>query len=106
MRTSVLRQSAALGIDINVVEECLDTASTADYLFARAWRSGPASLTRTQRCRIAGVTGHIAESVAADRAGRWGPSPRAVRAGTLRRTSVSVNATSRERRGGVEFPRF
>jgi len=63
MRTSVLRQSAAFDFDAAVVKGCLDPASAADSLFARAWRSGPASLTRTQRCRVAGVTGHVAESV-------------------------------------------
>lgn len=63
MRISVLRRSAAFGIDAAVVDGCLDPASAADSLFARAWRSGPARLTRAQRCAVAGVTGHVAESV-------------------------------------------
>jgi len=63
MRISVLRQSAAFAIDAAVVEECLDATSTGDSMFARAWRAGAASLSRTERCAVAGVTGHVAESV-------------------------------------------
>jgi hypothetical protein len=63
MRTSALRQSAGFAIDAAIVEGCLDPVSAADSLFATAWRSGPANLTRPQRCVVAGVTGHVAESV-------------------------------------------
>ena len=59
---AALRQSSAFRLDTAVVEECLDPASAKDRLFARGWRSGPASLTRAERCAVAGVTGHIAES--------------------------------------------
>jgi hypothetical protein len=60
--SAALRQSSAFGVDTAVVEECLDPASARDRLFARGWRSGAASLTRAERCAVAGVTGHIAES--------------------------------------------
>jgi hypothetical protein len=63
MRTAALRHSSAFHLDSALVEECLDLASTKDQLFARGWRSGPASLTRAERCAVAGVTGHVAESV-------------------------------------------
>ena len=63
MRSVALRQSSAFRLDTAVVEECLDPASAKDYLFARGWRSGLASLTRAERCAVAGVTGHVAESV-------------------------------------------
>ena len=62
MSSAALRQSSAFGLDAAVVEGCLDLASAKDRLFARGWRSGPASLTRAERCAVAGVTGHIAES--------------------------------------------
>lgn len=42
---------------------CLDTESVRDRLFARGWRSGPSGLTSPDRAAIAGVTGHVAESV-------------------------------------------
>jgi hypothetical protein len=61
--SAALRQSSAFCLDTVVVQECLDPASARDRLFARGWRSGPASLTRAERCAVAGVTGHIAESV-------------------------------------------
>jgi hypothetical protein len=63
MRSAALRQASAFGLDTAVVEECLDPASAKDRLFARGWRNGPASLTRAERCAVAGVTGHVAESV-------------------------------------------
>jgi hypothetical protein len=63
LRISVMRQSTTFPIDAVVVGDCLDPASATDALFARAWRSGPASLTRAEKCAVAGATGHIAESV-------------------------------------------
>ena len=63
MRTSVMRQSAAFPLDAAAVRGCLDPASASDSVFARGWRSGPAKLTRAERCAVAGVTGHVAESV-------------------------------------------
>lgn len=63
MRGSALRQAAAFGLDAAIVGGCLDLACARDRLFARGWQSGPASLTRAERCVVAGVTGHVAESV-------------------------------------------
>jgi hypothetical protein len=63
MRSAALRQASAFRLDTFVVEECIDPVSSKDRLFSRGWRSGPASLTRAERCAVAGVTGHIAESV-------------------------------------------
>ena len=63
MRGAALRRASAFGLDTAVVMECLDPASAKDRLFAKGWRSGPASLTRADRCAVAGVTGHVAESV-------------------------------------------
>ena len=58
-----LRQAAAFHLDTTIIEDCLDLASAKDQLFDRGWRSGPATLTRAERCALAGVTGHLAESV-------------------------------------------
>src|SRR5579859_322506 len=63
MRSAALRQAAVFSLDAAIVGGCLDLSSARDRLFARGWRSGPASLTRAERCAVAGVTGHIAESV-------------------------------------------
>jgi hypothetical protein len=63
MRSAALREACASGLDTAVAEERLDPASARDRLFAGGWRSGPASLTRAERCAVAGVTGHVAESV-------------------------------------------
>jgi hypothetical protein len=58
-----LRQASAFHLDTTVIEECLNLACAKDRLFDRGWRSGPTTLTRAERCAVAGVTGHIAESV-------------------------------------------
>ena len=58
-----LRQASAFHLDTAVIEKCLDLASAKDQLFDRGWRSGSAPLTRAERCALAGVTGHPAESV-------------------------------------------
>jgi hypothetical protein len=63
MRSTALRRSSAFCLDATVIEDCLDPDSAKDRLFARGWRSGLASLTRVERCAVAGVTGHVAESV-------------------------------------------
>lgn len=63
MSLKVLAQSAALRIDENVVAGCIDLSVSRDATFDRGWRLGPASLTRAERCAVAGVTGHVAESV-------------------------------------------
>jgi hypothetical protein len=61
--SSALRQASVFHLDTAVIEQCLDLASAKDHLFDRGWRSGTATLTRAERCAVAGVTGHIAESV-------------------------------------------
>lgn len=58
-----LRRCAALPLAGSVVASCLDTESVRDQLFDVGWRSGPGGLTSRQRAAIAGVTGHVAESV-------------------------------------------
>jgi hypothetical protein len=63
MRSAALRQASAFRLDTPLIEGCIDPASAKDRLFGRGWRSGPGSLTRAERCAVAGVTGHIAESV-------------------------------------------
>jgi len=45
------------------VASSLDSGSAPDQLFLRGWRSGLADLTKRDRATIAGVTGHVAESV-------------------------------------------
>jgi DNA/RNA non-specific endonuclease len=62
MRLAVLRQSAAFPVETADVEGCLGSAA-GDSMFARGWRSGPGSLTRAEQSAVAGVTGHVAESV-------------------------------------------
>ncbi|MFZ0060258.1 MAG: hypothetical protein WAL35_09490 [Acidimicrobiales bacterium] len=63
MLAAVLRQSFPFDLDNRVVSSCLDNAGTGDALFAKGWRTGPASLTRRERCSVAPVTGRVAESV-------------------------------------------
>jgi hypothetical protein len=59
---AALRESAPFPLDSDLVEGCLGPAGI-DAVFAQGWRRGPASLTRAERCAVAGVTGHMAESV-------------------------------------------
>jgi hypothetical protein len=63
MPLAELRRTAALTIDDGLVAGCLDPRAVRDALFTRGWRHGPAGLTRAERCAVAGVTGHVAESV-------------------------------------------
>ena len=63
MRLSVLRQANAVPIAPDVVADCLDLDRAADSMFERGWRAGPACLAHAERCAIAGITGHVAESV-------------------------------------------
>src|SRR4029079_906679 len=64
MPVAALRRSTAFPIDAAVVAGCLDPAARGDLLFTRGWNSGIASLTRSERNAVGGVTGHVAESVA------------------------------------------
>lgn len=59
-----LRRALPLPIAPDVVRGCLGH-DERDPLFERAWSDGIGCLSRRQRNVIAGVTGHIAESVAA-----------------------------------------
>ncbi len=63
MQVSAVRQSAAFPIDAVLVEGCLDSDSATDELFSLGWRLGPGFLTHRERCVVAGVIGHVAESV-------------------------------------------
>jgi len=63
MSSSALRRAAALPIDRDLIVGCLDTTNAHDALFDKGWRSGPGSLSRGERNLVAGVTGHVAESV-------------------------------------------
>jgi hypothetical protein len=56
MRLSVLRDGTPFAVDAATVHDCLDLATPADALFARAWHSGVGALSRGERCGIAGVT--------------------------------------------------
>lgn len=62
MPMAALRQAMPFRLAPGVVEDCLGPAAM-DAVFARGWWHGPASLTRAERSAVAGVTGHIAESV-------------------------------------------
>jgi hypothetical protein len=59
---AALRKAAPFPLDSAMVEDCLGPEAI-DGVFAEGWRRGPASLTRAERCAVAGVTGHMAESV-------------------------------------------
>jgi hypothetical protein len=61
---AALRKSVPLPFDAELVEGCLGLPPI-DAVFARGWRHGPANLTRAERCAVAAVTGHVAESVTA-----------------------------------------
>jgi hypothetical protein len=60
-----LRDAATFALDPVWVGTCLDVkARPVDALFQRAWTSGLAAISRIERRgRLAGVTGHMAESV-------------------------------------------
>jgi len=64
MPLAVLRRSAAFPISSEVVAGCLAPEAPGDALFLRGWRTGIANLSRGERNAVAGVTGHVAESVA------------------------------------------
>jgi DNA/RNA non-specific endonuclease len=61
---SALRRAATFRIGRDTVARCVDEADPRDERFARAWLDGPAALGRAELCAVAGVTGHVAESVA------------------------------------------
>lgn len=61
---SALRAATPFSLDPGLVASCLDPSTAGDALFALAWRHGTRSLARSERARVAPVTGHVAESVA------------------------------------------
>jgi hypothetical protein len=65
IRLAALRHSVAFPLGADLVSGCLDLENATDRLFARGCRSGAASLSRAERCAVAAVTGHVAESVTA-----------------------------------------
>jgi hypothetical protein len=63
---AALREAAALVLARAVVADCLDLKQPVDQRFHRAWTASLESLPRAERGgALAGVTGHVAESVAA-----------------------------------------
>jgi hypothetical protein len=64
-----------LRFDPAIVEDCIRTGERIDRLFDRAWRESLASIARAERSgALAGVTGHIAESVVEVMLDEWGYS--------------------------------
>jgi len=64
MINAALRSAPAIKLDRSVVEACLDVERPGDARFHTAWAGSLAALARDQRSgALAGVTGHVAESV-------------------------------------------
>lgn len=62
---AALRAAAPFPFDAELVTGCLDLASPPDRVFARAWEQGCGVLSTAERAVVAGVTGHVAESLCA-----------------------------------------
>ena len=60
---SALRAAVATALDEGVIAAGLDDTAAGDRLFRRGWRHGCRTLSRAERAIVAGVTGHVAESV-------------------------------------------
>ena len=64
MYRSLPADAAPFPLASTMVEGCLDLDQLADQVFARAWRGSLAALSPAERRgALAGVTGHVAESV-------------------------------------------
>ena len=64
MDRSLPADAAPFPLASTMVEGCLDLDQLADQVFARAWRGSLAALSPAERRgALAGVTGHVAESV-------------------------------------------
>lgn len=61
--TAALRAATPLTLDRELVAACLDTTAPPDRQFSRAWQDGCSVLSSAERAAVAGVTGHVAESV-------------------------------------------
>ena len=57
------RRATEMSIEDDLVRSCIDARQPLDRLFERAWHSGPGCLSHRERCAVAGVTGHVAESI-------------------------------------------
>jgi hypothetical protein len=58
-----LRSATPLHLDDAIVDGCVDRSSALDRLFERGRQRGVRSLNPSERAHVAGITGHIAESV-------------------------------------------
>lgn len=64
MNLASVRASAGFPLDQAVVTGCIDEPRLGDRIFARAWRGSLRALApEERRGALAGVTGHVAESV-------------------------------------------
>jgi Holliday junction resolvase-like predicted endonuclease len=63
LRPRALRRALALPVGPELVRACM-VDDPRDELFERAWVSGISTLSGRERSAIAGVTGHVAESLA------------------------------------------
>jgi hypothetical protein len=64
MINAALRSAPAIGLDRSVIEACLDPRRPGDVRFRTAWTGSLGALERDKRRgALAGVTGHVAESV-------------------------------------------
>jgi hypothetical protein len=61
--SAALRSATPFELDAATVDSCIDRQAELDRVFDRGRRRGPRSLTPSERQRVAGITGHIAESV-------------------------------------------
>jgi len=61
---AALRAAAPLLFATELIDECLDPSDPADGTFRHAWQHGIGTLDRRARNAIAGITGHLGESVA------------------------------------------
>jgi Holliday junction resolvase-like predicted endonuclease len=63
LRPRALRRAQALPVEPDLVRNCMGH-DPRDQLFERAWTNGISALSGRERSAVAGITGHIAESLA------------------------------------------
>ena len=61
--SGIIERCKRFELSESCVESCLDADSARDRVFLSAWRGGLSRLTRRECAQIAGVTGHVAESL-------------------------------------------